>query len=129
MSKKEYFVIDDVEYNTHQALATNIKEYIEDKDNKICMSVYSDLRFVKQFYALDGRNMCPIIPLKEEEFNLFYNYKDKKYNPYMDYDFWNDVGNFRERGLAWWGFDNMNKLDSFLDDYIEVKLNEKKQKC
>jgi len=123
---KEYFYDDEKkEHNNHECLAFNIAQYIDDKEGNICQSVYFDLHFVKQFYGLDARTYCPIIPLYENEFMDFIKYKDKD-NPLVSYDYWMKEKDFTTRGLVWQGTENMNELDKFLDLWIEKKLGGKK---
>jgi hypothetical protein len=124
--KKEYFIHNDVEYNNFEAFATNLSAFIEDKDKKICMSMYSDLRFVKQPFSLDGRNLCPIVPLSHAEFFDFNNYRNHTYNPYMDFDYWNNKKDLLQRGFMFEGTETMQKLDEYLDDWCIKKLGDKK---
>jgi len=121
---KTYFEIDGKEHNTHEVLAFNIKQYLNDTEERIDMSSYGQLRFVKQQFSLDGRNMCPIIPLTFDEFIDFYSYKEDSYNPYTDIDYWMKTESFYKRGFCWMGKSNMNELDKFLDEFIEKKIGE-----
>jgi len=123
--KKETFIHQNREYNTHEVFARSIQLYVEDKDELIDFSVYSELRFVKQQFSLDGRNMCPIIPLNEKEFYDFINYKDKKENPYLSFDYWNNFRSFISRGFCWWGTKNTDKLNEYLDDWASKKITGK----
>jgi hypothetical protein len=122
--KKEFFDVDGVEHNTHETFALNLKDYLQDKDNFICMSIYHDLRFVKQQFSLDGRNGTPLIPLTDTELHDFFNYEGK-YNKYLDYNYWNNIEDFTKRGYNFSGFENMNKLDEFLDNHINEKYGVK----
>jgi len=116
--KKEYIYNEGNEYNTHQILAFNIALYLNDDKKLIDMTAYSDLRFMKQPYSLDGRNMCPIMPLKYEEFLDFINYKDK-YNPYTDIDYWSKKENFLSRGFCFQGNSDMKELEKYIDNWVD----------
>lgn len=113
--KKEYVMLKGQEHNTHEALMFNIKKYIGDK-KYIDMSSTGDLRFVKQPYSLDGRNMCPIIPLSMQEFNDFINYKAKP-NPYLTLEHWKNE-DMRKRWFNWQGTEHLSLVDNFLDELI-----------
>lgn len=106
------------EYNTHYALALDIMEYLG-IEKELDLSSFWDLRFIKQPYSLDGRNMRPIIPLTYTEFIFFKKLYIQSQNtgqqhPYLTTDYWLSLG-ISGRGMSWNNTGNMLELEKFLD--------------
>jgi len=112
--KKEYFVVEGKESNTHKVLAWNIQEYLNIPKGIIDLCAHDELRFVKQPYSLDGRNMIPLVPLTFEEFIMF------KQDPgrFTDVHNWLE-DDFDYRGMAWHGTESMDELVNVIDEWID----------
>jgi len=118
--KKEYWIDDQQELNTYYALALDLIEYLG-VGQWLDLSAYYDIRFCKQPFSLDGRNMCPIIPLSYEEFVKFKEVNETlkdEVHPFFNTDYWLLMG-IRGRGMMWNNKGNMVKLEQFLDKQLE----------